>query len=100
MKATYKKKNGEIITKISDSTQYNIGEENSWGWVLISKEYLWKGKYISSSEYDRLIQKSWERDKKLQDFKNTLNRLAKDFIYFAIIMLFIKFIIFPVNGRM
>lgn len=99
MRITYRKKNGDIVSKVSYNSKYKIGEENSWGWVVINKEYYHKGKYISGSECDRLLSKSWRRDRIIRDLKINIKRVSKEFLYFAIILIFIKYVVltFTIN---
>ena len=64
----YKKKNGKIITRyISVAPLYEIGYENSYGWVVIDIKYLWlNGEYVSQDEYYRRLRTYRIKEKTLR----------------------------------
>lgn len=89
---TYQKKSGEIIQKKCFNPQYKIGEENSWGWKVIDKEYLWNGKYYHTVEYDRLIDKALRKNIIISNIKKRLKKLYKDVAYCLGIIVLLKLI--------
>lgn len=65
VQVTWQKKNGEIVERYLHLwSNFAIGEYNAWGWRVVNIKHLYKGKYYSSSEYDRIIDKNIKRDKK------------------------------------
>ena len=42
VQTTYRKKNGEIIQRLTNTTDYRIGEFNSYGWEIVNVQYEYK----------------------------------------------------------
>lgn len=76
VKTTYKKKNGELVDKITcfDGV-YKKGETNGFGWEVMDVQYLYKNNYYPTDKYYLLLEKSWNRHKKIMDFKRNLTTI-------------------------
>ena len=62
---TYQKRNGDIFQRVRNTyTSYRVGEETSMGWKVLDIKYKYKDRYYSYAEYDRLIDKAWQKDKR------------------------------------
>lgn len=93
VKTTYQKKNGEFIDKITCfNSTYKTGETNGYGWKVIDVKYLYNNKYRSLDEYYKLLDKSFEKDKRIMQFKknfinlyNTINHVLGFLILFKVL---------------
>lgn len=67
----YKKSDGTLIYRTSKAKpHYNIGQTTSMGWLVMDIKRLYKGKLLSTYEYDTLVIKHL-------DFKNKTSLLYK-----------------------
>lgn len=93
IRMTYKKKNGEIVQRISLCTQYKIGDKNSWGWLVINKEYWYNNGYHVLEEYDRLREKDWKKDKQIRNIKKFISNMYKTISNYVVLVIVVKAVI-------
>lgn len=74
IRITYKKKNGEIIERYLNTgyTLHRVGDTNRYDWEIIDIKYKYKNKYYTLSDYDRIITKKWNKDKKRYQMNNKI----------------------------
>lgn len=99
MLITYKKRNGVIFQRIRNTYPgYRVGDTTSMGWEILDIKYKWKNKYYSSTEYDRLINKSIKRQQKIIKLKKTILQVYHNLGYcFILLILFRTFELMKLN---
>lgn len=79
---TYRKKNGDIIQKIVNVyTQNRVGDINGYGWKVMDIKYLYKNNFVSISEYDKLLERDWNKDFKKMNIIKKIKRIYHDLGY-------------------
>lgn len=79
---TYQKRNGEVIQRIRNTyCTYRIGDTTSMGWKVLDIKYNWGGKYYHKTEYDRIIEKEIQKDKKRIKLKKRIVSIYKNLAY-------------------
>ena len=79
---TYRKRNGDIIQRtISGLSPYKVGDTNSYGWAVVSIKHLYKGKWYSTSEYDRLVDNDIAKMRRRNKIRFTITNLYKNLGY-------------------
>lgn len=92
-KITYQKRNGDIIHRIrTTGIPYRVGETTSMGWKVLDIKYNYNGKFYSRSEYDRLLDKAWDRDKKITKFKKNIARVYHEILSIVMLLIFFRVI--------
>lgn len=83
IQVTYLKRNGDEIRRtIEGYSPYRIGDINSYGWKVTDVKYKWKdNKYYTKSEYDRLVNRSIDKDRKISKYKRNIERVYKELAY-------------------
>ena len=89
IQVTYLKRNGDILRRtIEGYTPYRIGDINSYGWKVTDVKYKWKdNKYYSRSEYDRLVNKAIDKNRKYYKYKRTIERVYKELAYILYLLI-------------
>ena len=88
---TYRKRNGEIIQRIRNTyCSYRIGDTTSMGWVVLDIRYNFNGKYYQRNEYDNLINRAIERDRKRIKIKKALVRFYRELAYCLILLILFR----------
>ena len=88
---TYKKRDGEIIRRtISTYSPYRVGDVNSYGWTVQEIKYLYDGKWLPKREYDRMIDKHIEKDRKLMAIKRKISTIYKNLGYLVELMIILR----------
>lgn len=88
IQTTYRKKNGEIIQRLTNTTDYRIGEFNSYGWEIVNVQYEYKNNFYSKKEYDILIDRDWKRQRQLNIIRLKIDNVYRQ-IKFAVELLII-----------
>ena len=79
---TYQKRNGGIIQRtISGISPYRVGDTNSYGWTVVSIKHLYKGKWYSINEYDKLVGDEIAKMKRKNKIRFTITNLYKNLGY-------------------
>lgn len=89
----YQKSNGTLIYRTSKTKPiYNIGQTTSMGWLVLDIKRLYKGKLLSSSEYDTLVMKHLDlKNKTTLLYKIDMGRVIETIIILLLIYtLFVK----------
>lgn len=82
IQVTYQKRNGDTIRRTLEGySPYRIGDINSYGWKVTDIKYKWGDKYYPRSEYDRLINRSIDKDRKISRYKRKIERIYKELAY-------------------
>ena len=90
VRMTYQKSSGEVVIKESFQSQYKIGDENSYGWKVINKEHLWKGKYYPYTEFDRLLDNAIKRDRFFSQLKKRLYSFYRELGYSVFLLILLR----------
>lgn len=91
MKITYQKRNGEIIERTrTTGLPYSIGETTSMGWKVLDIQYLYNGKYYHSGEYEKKVDKAFERERKIAQFKRMAYRIYRELTYAMGLLILIR----------
>ena len=86
----YKKKNGDILQRTVFNSPYKIGDINAFGWKVIDIKYSYNNKFYSNDEYNKLIKKSWDRDRKIMLLKKKLHSIYKNISDIVILIFLIR----------
>lgn len=87
----YQKANGEIIERIrSTYSPYRIGDRTSMGWRVLSIKYFYKGKYYDRVDFDKLVDRDWNKHKKINLIKKKISSLYHNLSYFFILLILMK----------
>ena len=79
IKTTYLKKNGEIVDRITYlRSGYKIGETNGNGWKVLDIKYKYNDCFYSFNEYNDILNKEWEKDKKKIQFTRNIKTIYKN----------------------
>lgn len=90
---TYQKNDGCIIQRSRKTPlPYKVGDSTSMGWKVLNIEYQYKDKYYPEYKYNMLLQKEKQGIVKRKQLKESLEKEAKTFIYYFIIMVIINFL--------
>ncbi len=96
MKITYKKRNGEIFTRIRNTyPPYRVGDITSMGWQVLDIKYRHKDKYYNYDEWSKLVDKEFNKQKRKREMiHNTKNfiKYVNQFVNFFIIFKLFIFI--------
>lgn len=91
MLVTYQKRNGEIIErKVKNHPPYRIGETTSMGWKLIDIKQFYKGKYYAIYEYDKLINRDFQKMKRKLKFKRKFILVYKQLAYSIFLLILFR----------
>ncbi len=95
---TYQKRNGDIFQRVRNTyTSYRVGDETSMGWKVLDIKYKYKDHYYSYADYDRLIEKEWQKDKKLFQIKKGIKETLKNINRVMVFLILFKVFIFISN---
>lgn len=87
----YQKANGDIIERIRTTyPSYRVGDRTSMGWKVLSIKYFYKGKYYNRIEYDKLIDKTWQRAKKRSILKKKITELYHNLSFIFTLFLMVR----------
>lgn len=76
VKTTYKKKNGELVDKITFFEGiYKKGQTNGFGWEVIDVQYLYKNNYYPIDKYYDLLDRDLQKDKRIREFKRNFTTI-------------------------
>ena len=93
MLITYQKKNGEIFQRVRNTySSYRIGDITSMGWKVLDIQYRWKNKYYSSSDYDKITTKHFDRAKKINKIKKIVVKVYRELAYSLILLILFRFL--------
>jgi len=83
----YKKGDGSLIYRTSKTKPiYSIGQTTSMGWLVLDIKRLYKGKLLSSSEYDTLVMKHLDlKNKTTLLYKIDMGRVIETIMILLII---------------
>ena len=88
IQVAYKKRNGDLIQRtISGFSPYRVGDINSYGWEIVSVKYQYKGKWYSKSDYDKLVDYSLTKDRRIWKIKRKISAIYKNLGYLIEIMI-------------
>lgn len=88
VQVTYQKRNGDIIRRTLEGySPYRIGDINSYGWEVTDVKYKWKDKYYPRSEYDRLVNRSIDKHRKISSYKRKIEKVYKELIYIIYLLI-------------
>lgn len=87
---TYKKRNGDIFQRTRNTyLPYRVGDTTSMGWEVLDIKYKYGNKYYSLTEYDKKVDKVWNRTKKLLQLKKSINNMCR-YVNYLVVFLFIS----------
>lgn len=91
MLITYKKRNGEVFQRIRNTYPgYRVGDVTSMGWTVLDIQYKWKNKYYTSTEYDKLINKSIKQEQKIRRIKKLILQIYHNLSYTLILLILLR----------
>lgn len=89
----YKKKNGDIIKRtINTYSPYRVGDRTSMGWTVLDIQYNYNGKYYSKVDYEKIINKHYNKERRVFRIKKTIARLYGEIGYPIALMVLIRFL--------
>lgn len=91
---TYQKRNGELIQRTIGGgySPYRVGDVNSYGWKIVDIKFRYNNKWLSSKEYDFVLNRDWKRAKRINKFRHTFYSVYKELAYCVALMILIKFL--------
>lgn len=90
---TWKKQNGDIITRTVDYGNYRVGDTNSYNWVVIDIKYLYGNKFYSYDDYQKIARRHNLIKLNYRRLKNQLFIFYKRLCYGLVLL-----ILFKANG--
>lgn len=88
IQVTYKKRNGDLIQRtINGLSPYRVGDVNSYGWTIEEIKHLYKGKWYSKNEYEKLVDDAIAKDRKIWFIKKKISALYKNLGYLIELMI-------------
>ena len=91
IRVTYKKKNGDILQRtITTYSPYRVGDVTSMGWLVEDIKYKYKDKWYSKRDYDRLIDKAIDKQRRYIKIRKTISNIYRNLGYFVELMIVLK----------
>lgn len=91
MLITYQKRNGEIFDRIRNTYfPYRVGDTTSMGWKVLDIRHKYKNKYVSTTEYDRLIDKEWNKAKRRNQVKHKIKYYYQNINHIMIFLILLR----------
>lgn len=88
LEMTYQKANGEVIQRIRNTyPSYRVGQTTSMGWKVLSIKYNYNGKYYPKSEYDKLIDRGFNKYKRINNLKRFIINVYRELVYCLILLI-------------
>lgn len=88
---SYKNKRGDLIRRtISTSSPYKIGDTNSFGWTVVDIKYSYKGKWFSKLDYDKRVDDSIRKMRRISLFKNKIATIYTNLGYLLELMIIMR----------
>ena len=95
---TYQKRNGEIFNRYRTTyVTYRVGETTSMGWKVLDIKYKYGDKYYTSVEYDRLVDKQWQKANKKLALKHKLKNIYDNLNQITLFLLLTRVLIIISN---
>ena len=91
IRVTYTKKDGELIQRtIRGYSPYRIGDVNSYGWKVTEIKYLYNNKWLSSRDYDRVMNKRYCRSNLRLRIERKFRELYNNVSYIIVLIVLLR----------
>lgn len=99
IQVTYQKRNGDLIRRtIGGYSPYRVGDTNSYGWQVVDIKHKYNDKWYSPKEYDSIVNRRWNRSKRINKIRQQFYNVYKELAYCIILMILLRF--FEVSSKM
>lgn len=99
VKVTFKKANGEIFSRTRNTFfSYRIGDTTPIGWKVLNIEYRLNNKYYNKNDYDLLVEKNINKDKKILFYKQKVKLIYRYLNHILITLILLKTFEITINN--